>query len=78
MRTGEPDLEYCVIGCLIEGGPSMLHQYAEQLRPALFCRPETNLGCGFTDKDFQGWPMRSEEDVFRFVGLPYAEPKDRK
>jgi DNA polymerase/3'-5' exonuclease PolX len=33
---------------------------------------------GFTDEYHHVWPMRSEEDVFRFVGLPYAEPKDRK
>lgn len=35
-------------------------------------------GCGFTDKEYTTWPMHSEEDVFKFVGLPYSEPKDRK
>lgn len=33
---------------------------------------------GFTDPRGDWWPMNSEEDVFKFVGLEYRAPRERK
>lgn len=34
-------------------------------------------GPGFTLDDGKVWPVTCEEDVFRFVGLPYLKPEER-
>lgn len=35
-------------------------------------------GAGFTDKDGSALMCQSEEDVFRYAGVPYAEPWNRR
>jgi replicative DNA helicase len=36
----DPDIELCVIGCLLDGGPNLLHKYGDLLRPELFWRDD--------------------------------------
>lgn len=40
MTTIDPDMELCVIGCLLEGGQEVVRQYSEQLRLELFWRDD--------------------------------------
>lgn len=58
-------------------GPRELNERIATLAQANGCRWKV-YDVGFTDRRGDVWPMHSEEDVFKFVGLPYAEPQDRK
>lgn len=62
---------------VVRTGPKELNQRIATLAQSKGCRWNV-YDVGFTDRRGDVWPMHSEEDVFKFVGLPYAEPKDRK
>lgn len=62
---------------VVRTGPKELNQRIATIAQSHGCRWNV-YDVGFTDKDGNIWPMGCEEAVFKFVGIPYACPRERK
>lgn len=62
---------------VVRTGPRELNERIATLAQKKGCRWAV-YDIGFIDSHGDHWPMHSEKEVFDFVGLPYAEPRERK